>query len=312
MNTEIQTPENDTETMTVVEQTMRAQKDQWKEISARVASLESRDFPHGGPKRIIFFGLGSSYIAAKLCQLTLKRDRTRQKVPVIVCPSTHVGVDALPAKGDWVFAFTHRASGGPTIQALELAERLGAFTVQVSAQGVAQHHSAHYVLPTVPLERVEPHTAAVTGSICAVTTLLLGEKCKEEWEALTSLPTPSLDLCRRRAGKGPTLLMGEWEGEWLAREGALKLMEMARLPVRAFGSEEFFHGPKFSSTDKDSIWHISLPKDPRNDEIHSTHQIGVFGSSPLAWMPALLELQWMALATALNLGVDPDLNLRPA
>jgi len=143
MNTEIQTPETDTETMTVVEQTMRAQKDQWKEISARVASLESRDFPHGGPKRIIFFGLGSSYIAAKLCQLTLKRDRTRQKVPVIVCPSTHVGVDALPAKGDWVFAFTHRASGGPTIQALELAERLGAFTVQVSAQGLAQNHLAH-------------------------------------------------------------------------------------------------------------------------------------------------------------------------
>jgi hypothetical protein len=28
-------------------------------------------------------------------------------------------------------------------------------------------------------------------------------------------------------------------------------------------------------------------------------------------MPALLELQWMALAVALNRGVDPDLNLRP-
>lgn len=304
--------DTNTETMTVVEQTMRGQNDCWKEISARVAAIDPRDLPYEAPKRIIFFGLGSSYIAAKLCQLTLKRDLTRKRLPVIVCPSTHIGVDAVPGKGDWVFAFTHRASGGPTIQALEIAERLGAFTVQVSAQGVAQHPAAHYLLPTVPLERVEPHTAAVTGSICAVTTLLLGEKCMEEWEALTSLPTPSLDLCRRRAGKGPTLLMGEWEGEWLAREGALKLMEMARLPVRAFGSEEFFHGPKFSTTEKDSIWHISLPKDPRNDEIPSSHQIGVFGSSPLAWMPALLELQWMALATALNLGVDPDLNVRPA
>ena len=88
-------------------------------------------------------------------------------------------------------------------------------------------------------------------------------------------------------------------------------MEMARLPVRAFGSEEFFHGPMFSTKADDPIWHISLPKDPRNDQIRSSHQVGVFGSSPLAWMPALLELQWMALATALNLGVDPDLNLRP-
>jgi hypothetical protein len=221
-----------------------------------------------------------------------------------------VGLDAQPAKGDWVFAFTHRASGGPTIQALELADLLGAFTVQVSAKGVEQHPSAQYLLQTTPLERVEPHTAAVTGSICAVTSLLLGEKCVEEWEALTSLPTPSLDLCRRRAGKGPQVLVGEWEGEWLAREGALKLMEMARLPVRAFGSEEFFHGPMFSTTEKDALWHISLPKDPRNDQIRSVHQVGVFGSSPLAWMPALIELQWMALATALNNGVDPDLNLR--
>jgi fructoselysine-6-P-deglycase FrlB-like protein len=298
--------------MSVSEQTMRAQRDHWREIATRVSNLESREFPHGGPKRILFFGLGSSYIAAKLCQLTLKRDSTRKRVPVIVCPSTHIGVDAIPAKGDWVFAFTHRASGGPTIQALEVADRLGAFTVQVSAQGIAQHHSAQYLLPTTPLERVEPHTAAVTGAICAVTSLLLGDKCVEEWEALTSLPTPSLDLCRRRAGKGPSILIGEWEGEWLAREGALKLMEMARLPVRAYGSEEFFHGPMFSATDRDVVWHISLPKDPRNDQIRAAHQIGVFGSSPLAWMPALLELQWMALATALNLGVDPDLNLRAA
>ena len=306
--------ENETEgseKMTVVEETMRAQRDYWKEISGRVSTLENRDFPHGGPKRILFFGLGSSYIAAKLCQLTLKRDQSRKRVPIIACPSTHVGVDAQPAKGDWVFAFTHRASGGPTMQALELADRLGAFTVQVSAQGVEQHLCAQYLLPTVPLERVEPHTAAVTGAICAVTSLLLGDRCVEEWEALTSLPTPSLDLCRRRAGKGPQVLVGEWEGEWLAREGALKLMEMARLPVRAFGSEEFFHGPMFSTKADDPIWHISLPKDPRNDQIRSSHQVGVFGSSPLAWMPALLELQWMALATALNLGVDPDLNLRP-
>ncbi len=296
--------------MSVVEQTMRAQRDYWREISTRVAELESREFPHGGPKRIIFFGLGSSFIAAKLCQLTLKRDRTRNRVPVIVCPSTHVGVDAVPAKGDWVFAFTHRASGGPTLQALQLADRLGAFTVQVSAQGVPQAEFAQYLLPTVPQERVEPHTAAVTGAICAVTSLLLGSKCVEEWDALRSIPSPDLDVCRRRAGEGPTIILGEWEGEWLAREGALKMMEMARTPVRAFGSEEFFHGPMFSMTDKDRVWHISLPKDPRNDEIKSLHQIGVFGSSPLAWMPALLELQWMSLAVALNRGVDPDLNLR--
>jgi len=297
------------ENMSIVETTMRAQRDYWKEISVRVAGLESREFPHGGPKRIIFFGVGSSFIAAKLCQLTMKRDRTRNRVPVIACPSTHIGVDAIPTAGDWVFAFTHRAGGGPTVAAMELANRLGAFTVQVSALGVEQHASAQYLLPTVPLEKVEPHTAAVTGAICAVTSLLLGAKAVEEWDALTSVPSPELDLCRRRAGNGPEVILGEWEGEWLAREGALKLMEMARLPVRAFGSEEFFHGPVFSVAADAVIWHVSMPKDPRNDFIKPHHQIGVFGSSPLAWMPALIELQWMALATALNRGVNPDLVL---
>lgn len=304
MNTEVTT------NMSVVEATLRAQKDYWREISTRVSGLESRDFPHGGPKRIILFGLGSSFIATKLCQLTLKRERTRARVPVISIPSTHVGVDAMPAKGDWVFAFTHRASGGPTIKAMELADRLGAFTVQVSAQGVEQSIHAQYLLPTVPKERVEPHTAAVTGAICAVTSLLLGSKIVEEWDAITSIPSPDLEVCKQRAGQGPSVILGEWEGEWLARETALKMIEMARLPVRAYGSEEYFHGPEFATTAQDKIWHISLPKDPRNDVIKADHSVGVYGSSPLAWMPALIELQWLSLATALNRGVNPDLNLR--
>lgn len=295
------------ESGTIVEATLRAQRGYWKEIFERVSGLESREFPHGGPKRIILFGLGSSFIAAKLCQLTLKRDRTRPRVPVIACPSTHVGVDAIPAKGDWVFAFTHRGGAGPTMEALALADRVGAFTVQVSAIGVEQSASARFLLPTVPPEKVEPHTAAVTGAICAVTSLLLGAKATEEWDALTSIPAPSLEVMKKKAGMGPSILLGEWEGEWLAKEGALKLIEMTRLPVRSYGSEEFFHGPHFSKKEEDVIWHISLPKDPREKVIQPKYQIGVFGSSPLAWMPALLELQWLALAVALNRGIDPDL-----
>ena len=295
------------ESGTRVEANLRAQRDYWKEIYQRVAGLESREFPHGGPKRFIFFGLGSSFIAAKLCQLTLKRDHSRPRVPVIACPSTHVGVDAIPAKGDWVFAFTHRASPGPTMDALALADRMGAFTVQVSARGVPAAPCARFLLETVPLEDIEPHTAAVTGSICAVTSLLLGNRAVEEWDALTSIPAPNLESMKRKAGMGPTILLGEWEGEWLAKECALKLTEMARLPVRAYGSEEYFHGPKYAEGPNDVIWHVSLPKDPRESQIKPAHQVGVFGSSPLAWMPALIELQWLALATALNRGVNPDL-----
>jgi hypothetical protein len=82
---------------------------------------------------------------------------------------------------------------------------------------------------------------------------------------------------------------------------------MARLPVLVFGSEEYFHGPRAAFGDGGArIWHVSMPKDARNPEIQPMHRVTVSGSSPLAWIPALVEMQWLALATALNLGVDPD------
>ncbi|MBC7692828.1 MAG: hypothetical protein H7222_13790 [Methylotenera sp.] len=294
----------------LVEQTLREQRESWREISERVSSISGRELPHESPKRILLFGLGSSLFAARLSAFALIREKSRQRIPVIACSSTRIGIDIVPQRGDWAFAFTHRGGAGPTLQAMELCEKLGAFTVMVCAQGIEAPASARFQLPTVPLEKVEPHTSAVTGAICAVSTLLLGNKAVEEWDALRSIGTPDLELYRRRAGLGPTILIGEWEGEWLAREGALKVMEMARLPIRAFGSEEFFHGPHYTLTPEDRIWHISVPKDPRNDTIAKMkphYSIGIFGATPLAWIPALVELQWLALAVAINRGVDPDL-----
>jgi glucosamine 6-phosphate synthetase-like amidotransferase/phosphosugar isomerase protein len=289
-----------------VEQALRSQRDAWAEIGERISRVTSREFPFETPKRILLFGLGSSYFAACLAASALRRDKNRVRTPVIACPSTHVGAEIHPSRGDWAFAFSHRGGSRPTLDALELSDRSGAFTVMVSGKGVRAPESAKFQIETCEVEKVEPHTVSVTGAICAVTNLLLGPKGGEEWDALRSIGDPDLDLMCRRAGKGPTILMGEWEGEWLAREGALKLMEMARLPVRAFGSEEFFHGPRFSVTDKDRIWHVSMPKDPRETEIKAEHRVSVFGATPLAWVPALVELQWLALATAINLGVDPD------
>lgn len=298
--------------MSIVEDTLRTQRDCWREIAERVSSTVARDLPMEAPKRILMFGLGSSHYAARLAATAVIRDRLRTRIPVIGCPSISIGTEYTPQKGDWVFAFSHRAGPGPTIQALNLAHQMGAMTVLVCGKGAPAPESAQYVLETVPLEKVEPHTTAVSGAICAVTTLMLGQKGVEEWEAVCSIGDPDLDLMRRRAGEGPSVLLGEWEGQWLAREGALKLMEMARLPVRSYSTEEFFHGPQHAMGEGDRIWHVSMPKDPREEQLRqgrfrAAHTIGVFGSSPLAWVPALVELQWLALAVALNRGVDPDL-----
>jgi hypothetical protein len=146
--------------------------------------------------------------------------------------------------------------------------------------------------------------------LVAITSLVLGNKVIEEWDALRSMGDPDLALLRRRAGKGPKAIIGEWEGEWLAREGALKLLEMAGHPTLSYSSEEFFHGPsRVLGKEPESLWHISLPKDPRAhaiQELKPAVSIDVYGSSPLAFVPALVELQWLALATSLNLGLNPD------
>jgi fructoselysine-6-P-deglycase FrlB-like protein len=294
------------EEMSIVEETLRSQREAWREISERVSSISSREFPMEPPKRILLFGLGSSHFAARLAGFSLIRDRSRPRVPVVACSSMSLGNEVIPGKGDWAFGFSHRGSSKPTTRAMDLCERSGAFTILVCGKDVQPMESAKYVLHTSQLEQVEPHTVAVTGAICAVTTLLMGSKAVEEWDALRSIGDPDLELLRRRAGEGPDLLLGEWEGEWMAREGALKLMEMARLPVRVFGSEEFFHGPRFSHSPEKKTWHVSLPGDDRTPEIKAVHTISVFGATPMAWIPALVELQWLSLAVALNRGVNPD------
>ncbi|MFN7685447.1 MAG: SIS domain-containing protein [Oligoflexia bacterium] len=293
---------------TEVEKALRSQRDTWRNVVSRTSQYGARDLPREAPKRIFLFGVGSSYHAAKLCGYALLRDKTRIRIPVISVPSLAIGREVFPARGDWAFGFTHRGKTPSTLMAMEYCRREGAFTVLVSGKGVllgSKHQDL--VLETCELETVEPHTVSVTSAICAVTTLLLPVRAAEEWDALTSVGDPPLELLKKRAGKGPDILVGEWEAEWIAREGALKLMEMAKIPARAFGSEEFFHGPKFSL--KGGLWHVRMPEDLRMGELadlRPAHSIDIYGGSALAWVPALVEMQWLALATAINLGMNPD------
>lgn len=292
--------------MSLVEEALRGQREVWREVCERVAGISSRELPPESPKRILLFGVGSSHFAAKLTGYALIRDKSRARVPVVACSSMDIGVEVIPAKGDWAFAFSHRGKTPATLKALEACDRAGAFTVLVCGVDAPVSEYAKFVLPTCAMEKAEPHTVSVTSAICAVTNLLMGPKAAEEWDALRSIGDPNLEVIQKRAGKGPSVILGEWEGEWLAREGALKFMEMTGLPVRAFGTEEFFHGPHFSVNSQDRVWHVSLAKDPRNEEVQPDYRVSVMGASPLAWIPALVELQWLALAVATTLGVDPD------
>jgi fructoselysine-6-P-deglycase FrlB-like protein len=296
--------------MSEVENALRAQRESWREVSEKVAAISRREFPPEPPKRILLFGVGSSHFAARLTSYSLTRAKDRVRVPAVACSSMGVGVEIIPQKDDWAIGFSHRGQTAATLKALEVCDRAGAFTILVAAsdaRGIAEIESVRYHLETCPLEKTEPHTISLTSAVCAVTTLLLGAKAIEEWDALRSIGDPHLELLRAR---GPEILVGEWEGEWLAREASLKLLEMAKLPTRAYSSEEFFHGPSAALAHPDdtkkNLWHVSHGKDARNGELNSAYRIDIRGSTPLAWVPALVELQWLALAVALNRDVNPD------
>jgi fructoselysine-6-P-deglycase FrlB-like protein len=292
--------------MSLVEEALRSQAYAWRDVAERVSAISNREFPSEAPKRILIFGVGSSHFAAKLISYTLNRDKTRPRLPVVACSSVAIGSEIVPAKGDWCFAISHRGNTPATLAALDLCQRAGGFTVMVAAKGATPPAFAQLHLETCGLEQCEPHTISMTSAVCAVSTHFLGSKAKEEWELMGTLGSPGLEVMQRRVGNGPLVIVGEWEGEWIAREGALKLMEMAGLPVRSFSTEEFFHGPRYSAAPGDAIWLVSHVKDLRAAELKPAYRFDIHGSSPLAWVPTLVEVQWAALAVATNLGIDPD------
>ena len=292
--------------MSLVEEALRSQAYAWREVAEKVSAISNREFPSEAPKRILVFGVGSSHFAAKLIAYTLNRDKSRPRLPVMACSSVAIGSEVVPAKGDWCFAISHRGSTPATLAALEICSKANAFTVMVAAKGITPPACARLYLETCGLELCEPHTISMTSAVCAVSTHFLGAQAKEEWELMGSLGGPGLEVMQRRVGNGPSVIVGEWEGEWIAREGALKLMEMARLPVRSFSTEEYFHGPRYSVKADEAVWLVSHVKDLRAAEFKPFYRFDIHGSSSLAWVPTLVEIQWAALAVATNLGVNPD------
>jgi fructoselysine-6-P-deglycase FrlB-like protein len=295
--------------MSIVEEALREQPRLWREISRRATEIIP-DLPMDQPRRILLVGVGSSYYAARLTGLALQKGQRLPRAQILSCSSMAIlGGEVKAERGDWVLAFSHRGRTPVTLRALEQCQQAGAYGILVAGVG-APNEVARAVLSTSPLERVEPHTMSVTGAIAAVTSLLLGGgggSILEEWDYLaTRCADFDLDRLKERAGKGPSVILGEWEGEWIAREGALKLMEMAQLPVRAFGSEEFFHGPHHSVGKGDAIWVCETHRDARHGEIHPALRVSVSTSTPISWVPALVELQWLSLAVAQNLGQNPD------
>ncbi len=283
--------------MTHVELSLCRQRALWGEVSARAAALSAP-----GRRRLLLFGLGSSGHCAHLTAETLAFGSPEPPACWAGSP-LDVGRLVAPRPGDLAVAFSHRGKTPPTLAALERCRRAGAATAMICAAGAAQSRCADTVLATGPVERCEPHTSGMTGAVCAATSWLGGREAAAAWQRLAAAPDPDLAAFRRDAGEAPDVVVGHGAGRWVAREGALKFVEMARRPVCAFDSEEYFHGWAFARAGA-VVWHVAAPQDPRAQLVSARR----FAVSPeaLGWVEALVQLQWLALAFALERGLDPD------
>ena len=300
--------------MSEVEKALKAQRRTWVDILNRISKESySESLPWKKKfRRVLLFGEGSSFFASKLAALSVIRGLSSKEgrpLQILALPSTAVGLDLVPGSEDLAIGLSHRGQTPVTLKALELCRKSGAFTVLVTGSGVSSPFQPDLLVPTCEVEKCEPHTIGMTGAVCAVTVLLLGSAAADTWKAISEMPDPDLSSCRSKTGEGPSILLGEWEGEWIAHEISLKLLEMAGVRALAYGSEEYFHGPAASALRfgrKDQLWYVSAKEDLRGAQIQAQLKTSFESRKPLAWLPALVEFQWMSLAVALNLGVNPD------
>ncbi len=286
---------------------VRSQPEAWKVVLERIRGTRSGDFPREKPRRYVFVGEGSSAHAAFLVMMALKRDRGKPRPSVNAAASSSVGHSLIPKKGDWFFGISHRGTTESTRRALELARNRGAFTALVcseeAAEGAMERWGVDYVIPTCPQETIEPHSVSLTSAVCALTALLGGREFDEAWVDVVERAQTLLDGGRASEFDSPSVIFGEWEGEWLAREASLKMLELRRWPTRTYRTEEYFHGPRLSLGDKDRAWWIHFGGDAREAELAGSSNIRELsldkvtqGWSPtsarlLAPVAALLELQ---------------------
>lgn len=211
-------------------------------------------------------------------------------------------------RGDLGVFLSHRGgSRSYTVRAERMARRAGAETVAVTARGSAW--DAPRRLETGPLE----DTGAFTQSFTCTMTWLL------RWAGKPALLAP-FKRPERALRWGPdfpalrldtdVVLVGDGLREWAAAEVALKLQEAAYLRARAFGLEQFLHGPRISVGAGSVVIAFSSPKERRWEAVRRylrLVQVPFVEAASEDWLAQTVWGQRLTVDACRRLGIDPDL-----
>jgi fructoselysine-6-P-deglycase FrlB-like protein len=213
------------------------------------------------------------------------------------------------SKGDLGVFLSHR--GGTksyTVKAEAMARRAGAETVAVCGA------DAVWKGPKLRLETCEiEDTGAFSKSFTTTMAWLL------RWSGKPALLMPFARAASslnwgpdspKVAADTDLVLLGDGLREWVACETALKLLETAHLRVRAYGLEEFLHGPHISVGKGSLVIGFSTVGEKRWDAAHRyLDEIGVpfLDVANDDWLAQILWGQRFTIDSCRRLGIDPDL-----
>ncbi|OGS39973.1 MAG: hypothetical protein A2506_00705 [Elusimicrobia bacterium RIFOXYD12_FULL_66_9] len=203
---------------------------------------------------------------------------------------------------------SHRGSKSYTLKAEAWARRAGAETAVVTGAGSPWRSTTRRV-ESGPME----DTGAFTQSFSTTMAWLL------RWTGKPALLAPFARMTRslRWGPAFPTLkhdsdlvFLGDGLREWVAREASLKIQEAAYMRARAFGLEEFLHGPRISVGPGSVVVGFSSRCQPRWQAVRRyLETIGVpfVEAASEDWLAQVLWAQRFTLETCRRLGIDPDL-----
>lgn len=223
--------------------------------AARAAAELRAPGPGSAARTLLALGCGTSYHAAALARSAgAAAAAPRVRAMAAYEAWQHEGE---VADVDWVLAVSHSGATDATLGAIEtVRRRTGAPVLAITCHRQSRLAQAADEVLVVPAadETVGPKTKGFTASAAALLTAVgIAGGARDAVEAaeraalamervLAAPPDAFASLVRRSAEARQLWLLGAGPLQAVAREGALKIVEMAGLPARAIEQEEFIHG----------------------------------------------------------------------
>lgn len=259
-------------------------------------------------RRVFFVGIGSSYFAGRIAEWLWRRHVSPEAYAV--GSYDFVRMPQPIKRSDAVVLFSHSGAKSYTLEAGQEARKRGALTIGITCLDSPWKDSLVHRLETCEREDTGAFTKSLTTALAWVVKAAASPQLLADFKRVAA----RIDAkgFPRLEARTDVVLIGDTVREWVAREIVLKLQEAATLPARAFGLEEFLHGPRVS-TGPSSLVVGFTSAEPRWDAVRDFlntvdvpfHEVSA-ESIEAGWLSQLYWGQRLGVDVCKRLGVNPD------